>query len=90
MRSNPIAARLRQVVSQDRMRYKDEETGADLDLSYITSSIIGRQRVETHATPSVAMAQPEWAWGVVSGPPSPFLFLSSPSFPFLSLTALLR
>lgn len=40
MRSNPIAARLRQVVSQDRNRYKDEETGADMDLSYITSTII--------------------------------------------------
>jgi hypothetical protein len=41
MRSNPIAARLRQVVSQDRMRYKDADTGADMDLSYITSTIIG-------------------------------------------------
>ena len=42
MRSNPIAARLRQVVSQDRMRYKDEETGTDMDLSYITNTIIGK------------------------------------------------
>ena len=45
MRSNPIAARLRQVVSQDRMRYKDEETGADMDLSYITNTIIGIARL---------------------------------------------
>ena len=32
---------LRQVVSQDRNRHKDAETGADMDLSYITSNIIG-------------------------------------------------
>ncbi len=40
IRSNPIAARLRQVVSQDRMRIRDEETGADLDLTYLTTNII--------------------------------------------------
>lgn len=41
IRSNPIAARLRQVVSQDRVRTRDEETGADLDLTYLTTNIIG-------------------------------------------------